>query len=161
MESLQSQINVIEGNNGNLYLSYANSYTWLEQGVVADGQFFDEILNLDMLGSDIQYSCVNLLVDNPAIMQTNPGQGQILNVVNGACGRSAARGFISGGIWEGVKILDLSPGDAIPNGYRSQSPAYATQSKANRAARQSMPVYVAIIESGAVHSILIGVYVQQ
>lgn len=157
----QTQINVIEGNNGNLYLSYANSYTWLEQGMVANGQFFDEVLNLDMLGSDIQYSCVDLLVGNPAILQTNPGQGQILNAVNGACSRSAARGFVSGGIWEGVTILNLSPGDAIPNGYLSQSPAYATQSKSDRAARKSMPVYVAIIESGAVHSILIGVYVQQ
>lgn len=157
----QTQIGVIEGNFGNLYLSYANSYSWIEQGTVGNGQFFDEILNLDMLGSDIQYSCVNLLVSNPAILQTNPGQGQILNAVNGACARSAARGFISGGIWTGVTILNLSAGDAIPNGYLSQSPAYATQSKSNRAARQSMPVYVAIIESGAVHSILIGVYVQQ
>lgn len=162
----QSQINTIEGNNGNLYLSFANSYSWLEQGTVANGQFFDEVLNLDMLASDYQFSCVDLLVSQPAVLQTQGGQTQILNTINAANARSAARGFLSGGIWDGQTINlggnnSLIPGTSLPNGYTSLSPNYSTQSKANRAARKSMPVYVAIIESGAVHSILIGVYVQQ
>lgn len=157
----QAQISTIEGNNGNLYLSYANAYNWIEQGVVADGQFFDEVLNLDMLASDIQYSCVDLLTANPVIKQNNAGQAQILNAVSGACARSAARGFISPGIWDGVQILKLNPGDSIPNGYLAQSDSYVNQNKSDHALRKSMPVYVALIESGAVHSILIGVYVQQ
>lgn len=163
----QTQINVIEGNNGNLYLSYANSYSWLEQGTVANGQFFDEVLNLDMLGSDYQYSCVNLLTENPSIAQTNAGQARILNAINGANARSANRGFIAAGVWEGATIYGitgtvlLANGQALPNGYSSVSDSYVNQPSSNRKARQSMPVYVGIIEAGAVHSILIGVYVQQ
>ena len=161
----QSQINTIEGNGGNLYLSFASSYSWLEQGTVANGQFFDEILNLDMLASDYQYSCVNLLVSNPAILQTQQGQAQIINTINQANARSAARGFLSGGIWNGATMTvgstTIAPGTPIPNGYTSLSPNYSTQSKANRALRQSMPVYVFLVESGAVHSIIIGVYVQR
>lgn len=161
----QSQIAALEALNANLYLSFADSYTWLEQGVVADGQFFDEILNLDMLGSDMQFSVVNLLTANPAILQTQAGQTRILNAINGACSRSASRGFISGGIWSGATLsgngLNLTPGQSLPNGYLAQSPNYSSQSTADRKARKAMPVYVALIESGAVHSLLISVLVQQ
>ena len=162
---MQSDITRLEAANANLYLSFANSYTWMEQGVVASGSFFDEILNIDMLGSDMQFSVVDLLVSNPAIFQTQAGQTQILNAINGACARSAARGFISGGIWEGQTLsgngLSLTPGQSIPNGYLAQSANYSSQSTADRKARKGMPVYVAIIESGAVHSLVIGVLVQQ
>lgn len=161
----QTDVTRLEGSSANLYISFANSYTWLEQGTVASGSFFDEILNIDMLGSDMQFSVVDLLVANPAIFQTQSGQTQILNAINGACARSAARGFISGGIWDGATLsgngLSLTPGQSIPNGYLSQSPNYSSQSKADRQARKGMPVYVAIIESGAVHSLIIGVLVQQ
>lgn len=157
-----TQIGVIEGNNGNLYLDFANGdYNWIEQGVVASGQFFDEILNLDMLASNIQFNCVDLLTSVPSIPQTNAGQSQILNAVNQACAQSALIGFIAPGTWEGVTILNLSAGTSLPNGYTSQSASYLTQATADKVARKSMPVYVAIIEAGAVHSILIGVYVQQ
>jgi hypothetical protein len=156
-----SQISTVENNGGNLYLSYGNSYTWLEQGVVANGQFFDEILNLDMLASDMQFSCVDLLTENGVITQTTYGQTQLINVCNGACSRSAARGFLAGGIWDGVQILNLAPGQSVPNGYLSQSPAANTQSAADRQARKALPIYVAIIEAGAIHSLIIGVYVQQ
>lgn len=163
-----SQILTIENNNGNVYLSYANTYSFLEQGKVASGQFFDEVLQLDMLASDYQYSLTNLLTSRPAVLQNDAGQSQILNVVNAANARAALRGFISQGIWEGNSIIFpgssqpvLQAGQALPNGYGSYSDKYSNQSASDRAARKSMPVYVAIIESGAVHSILIGVTVQQ
>lgn len=161
-----SQITSLETRSANLYLSFASTFTWLEQGTVADGQFFDEILNLDMLGSDMQFSCVDLLISNPAILQTNSGQTQILNAILGACARSAARGFISGGTWSGPNITGLNSillanGAPLPNGYTAVSDVYANQAQSDRDARKSMPVYVPIIESGAVHSILIGVFVQQ
>jgi hypothetical protein len=152
---------VIEGNNGNLYLNYANAYTFLEQGVVASGSFFDEVLNLDMLASDYQYSIVSLLTSRPAITNTDAGQTQLLNAINGANARAAARGFLAPGIWSGATILNLSSGQALVNGYLAQSPARSTQSTADRQARKALPIYVALIEAGAVHSLTIGVYVQQ
>lgn len=162
----QPQITSLETRKANLYLSFADTFTWLEQGTVANGQFFDEILNLDMLASDMQFSCVVLLISNPAILQTNSGQTQILNAILGACARSAARGFISGGIWSGPNITGLNSillakGAPLPNGYTAVSDVYANQAQSDRDVRKSMPVFVPIIESGAVHSILIGVFVQQ
>jgi hypothetical protein len=157
----QSIIGIIEGNNGNLYLSYANTYQWVEQGKVGNGQFFDEILNLDMLASNIQYNIINLLTETPSVPQTDAGQTQLLNQVNAAGAASASIGFLAGAVWEGQQVLNVSPGSPIPLGYLAVSPKYSTQSPADRQARKSMPIYMLITEAGAVHSVLVGVYVQR
>jgi len=156
-----TSIGVIEGNNGNIYLSYANVYTFMEQGVTPSGQFFDEIINLDMLSSNIQFNIMNLLTENPKIPQNNAGQTQLIHAVNQACEAARVIGFLGPGVWTGVTILNLSEGENLPNGYIVQSPPYSQQSTSDRQARKSMPIYAAILEAGAVHSVLIGVFVQR
>jgi hypothetical protein len=156
-----SQKNTLEGINCNTYVGYQNAYVWLEQGVSVNGQFADEILNLDMLASGIQFGVANVLISSPAIPLTNPGQTLLINAVNQACQAARVRGFISPGVWKGVQILDLLPGDPLSAGYLSQSPSFATQSPADRAARKAMPIYTTIIESGAAHSVAIAVIVQR
>lgn len=156
-----TSIGVIEGNNGNLYLSYGNTFSMLEQGVLSNGQFFDEILNLDMLSSAIQFAIMGLLTSAPKIPQTDPGQTRLIHAINTVAEDAFNRGFLGAGVWNGVQILNLSPGDSLPHGYSVQSPPYSTQLTSDRQARKSMPIYVAIVEAGAVHSILIGVYVQR
>lgn len=156
-----TSVGVIEGNNGNLYLSYGNTFSFLEQGVVSNAQFFDEILNLDMLSSAIQFAIMDLLVGSPKIPQTDAGQTQLIAAVNDALEAAYVRGFIGSGVWNGVQILNLKPGQSLPKGYSVQSPPYSQQSASDRQARKSMPIYAAIIEAGAVHSVLIGVYVQR
>lgn len=150
-----------QGINCNVYVGYANAYTFAQLGAMANGQFLDEVLNLDMLSSAIQFNVANVLISLPSVPQTDPGQTLLLHAVNQACQAAVARGFIAPGIWEGVTILNLANGDNVPAGYLSQSPPYSTQSQTNRAVRQAMPIYVAIIEAGAVNFVLIGVYVQR
>jgi len=156
-----AQITTIEGDGGNLLLSYANSYTFLEQGVVGNGQFFDEILMLDMLVSAIQFDVMDLLTENPSIPQTDPGETQLIHAVNAAAQQLATIGFIAGGTWTGRPILNLNTGDPLPLGYLAQAAPYSTQLASDRQARKAMPIYLTIIEAGAVHSIVIGVYVQR
>ncbi len=156
-----TQVGVIEGNNGNVYVSRGATYNMQEQGVDPDAQFLDEILYLDMLASKIQFNVMNLLVGSPKIPQTDGGQTQLIHAVNQACEDMRVIGFLAGGVWEGVQIVNLSPGDSVPKGYLSQSYPYSTQSRADRAARKAMPIFTAIVEAGAVHSIVIGVYVQR
>lgn len=163
----ESTRGIIESQNGNLYLSFANSYVFLEQSVMANGQFLDEIIQLDVLVSAMQFNVMNLLVDSDKVPQTDPGQTQLIHAVNQACETSRSIGFIAAGTWTGPSIVvnpngsGLNPGDTIPTGYLCLSPPYSSQSQANRQARQSMPIYVAIIEAGAVHSVLIAVIVQR
>jgi hypothetical protein len=157
----ETSLGRIKSANGNVYLNYGNAYNIFGEGVVASGKFFDEILNLDMLSSDLQYTLVGLLVSAPAIPLTDPGETMLIHGVNQACERARTRGFIASGVWSGSQLLNLSPGDSMPNGYLAQAEAYSKQSASDRAQRKAMPIYLSILESEAAHSITIGVYVQR
>ena len=162
VEPLSStQINVIEGNNGNVYLEYGNYYTIFEQGKMANGTFFDERINLDMLVNNLQLTIMDLLYQNPKIPQTDAGVTQLIEACNEACDEAVRIGFLGPGTWTGANILNLKTGDPLPAGYLVQAPALSTQTQADRELRKSVPLYIAIKEAGAVHSFLIGVYVNR
>ena len=157
----QTLVTNLEGANGNIYLSYGNTYSWLEQGVMANGQYLDEVLNLDMLAADIQYSIANLLVSQPSIPHTNAGEAQLIAAVSGACERAVSRGFLAPGLWTGQTVLNLTAGTALPKGYLCQAQSFAAQSAGDRQARKAMPIYVSLVEAGAMHSLTIGVEIQR
>lgn len=156
-----TDINVVEGNYGNLYLSFGNYYSIFEQGKMTNGSFFDELINLDMLVNNMQLTIMDLLYQNPKIPQTDSGVTQLMQACNEACEESVRLGFLGPGTWTGVNVLNLKTGDALPRGYLVQAESLVNQPQADREARESVPLYVAIKESGAVHSVLIGVYVNR
>lgn len=157
----QTQANIIEGQNGNLYLSYT-PYTFEEQGVVANGQFLDEIIFLDMFGAQIQFNCMNVFVGVPSVPQTDGGESLLINACQQAAQQFQTIGFIApSGVWQGQQVLNLAPGKSLPNGFFIQAPPFSTQSVSDNNARKMMPIYINIIESGSGHSITIGVYVQR
>lgn len=150
------------GPNGNLLINYANSFNVLEQGTMsAANQFFDEILNLDILASNIQFNILNVLTSLPKVPQTEAGQVLLEQAVEGALNQSALTGFIAGGTWEGQTILDLVPGTSLPLGYSVQSAKISSLTQAQIQARQAAPIYVALIEAGAVHFVTISIQVQR
>lgn len=161
-----TQIAAIEGStpaagpNGNLYLNYSSSYNVLEQGtMMAPYVFFDQILGLDVLCANIQYNVMNTLTTNRKIPQTDAGQQLLIQAVEAACSQALNTGFLATGIWQGQTVLNLVAGQSIP-GFLVQSPKYSTLSLAQIQARQAPPIYVAIIEGGAVHFVTIEVLVQ-
>lgn len=157
----QTQVGYLEGKNLNCYLNYGNYYNIFKEGVMANGYFFDEIINLDMLRNDIQLNLMDLLYQNPKIPQTDAGQSQLIMGCNRACELAVDRGFLAPGLWTGVTVLNLVYGDTLSRGYLCQSEAYSEQSTADREARKAMPIYIAIKEAGAVHSIVVGVYINR
>lgn len=156
-----TQISNIEGNNGNVYLSYGNYYNIFEQGVVPSGQFFDEILGLDILAANIQISVMNVLYTLPKVPLTDPGMTRIITAINQACQQSVDIGFLAPGVWTGLPILNLNTNDTLSKGFLVQVPAVSTLTDAEREARVTPHFYVAIKEAGAAHSVLIGVYVNR
>jgi hypothetical protein len=157
----QAQINNIENANGNVYLSYANGdYNWLEQGILPSGEWFDQLLNIDVLVADLQISETNLLVSQPAVPLTNAGGNLLASVANGACQRAVTRGYISPGTWNGQNVLNLTAGMALPSGYLVQFQNYNLQTEAQRIARQAMPLYIALIQTDGVQSLVISCYIQ-
>ncbi len=157
------------GPNGNLFLNYANSFNVLEQGtMMAENVFFDQILNLDILAANIQFQVMSTLTSRPKVSQTDAGQQLLVQAVEAALNQSVTTGFIASGVWEGQTInlggnQSLTPGQALPSGYLVLTPSYATWGPSNQAlidARQAPPIYVALIEAGAVHFVTIQVLVQ-
>lgn len=153
-----SQFSIVTGNNGNIYASYANTYNSLSPGVVPNGQYFDQVLGIDMLCADLQYGLTNVLYQYPAIPQTDDGQSILLHGANTACNLSVNRGFLGTGIWNGQTILKLQAGMSVA-GYFNQSQTYAAVGS-KPANRQALPIYCAVILTEAVQSVIIGVYVQ-
>lgn len=154
-----SQRGIIEAKNCNLYLSYANYYSILEQGAMANGYFFDQVMNRDMLVNDIQLSCMDLIYQNKKIPQTEAGMTLIYNAIMAACESAVRRGHLAAGTYTGATFKNLTQNDFMPNGYIIQSDSLADQSAADRALRKAPSFYVTIKEAGAVHSMTIEVIV--
>jgi hypothetical protein len=162
VEALTStQVGIIEGNNCNVYVNYGNAYDIFEPGIMADGTFFDQVINRDMLVNDIQMNVMDLLYGNSKIPQTEAGVTQIIHAINQACESAIVRGYLGPGTWTGVDVLNLHTGDTLPKGYVVQAVPLSEQSTADRDLRKSPNIYVAIKEAGAMHSVLIGVYINQ
>jgi hypothetical protein len=156
-----ASISTIEGINGNILLNYANFYNIFEQGVMANGQFFDEVVQLDILANRIQLVIMDLLYQNPKIPQTDGGVAILISNINQQCDFAVTTGFIAPGVWNNLPVLNLSTGYSLPKGYVVQAATIASQSQVDRAARKAPPIYVAIKEAGAIHSALITVNVNQ
>ena len=157
----QAQINSINGNNCNVYVGYVNQYTLFQPGITPSGVYIDQVLNRAILQANLQYGLMNLLVSVAAVPQTDPGEQQLIHVCNTVCQAAVETGYLAqNGTYEGVQpVINLYPGDPIPAGFVCQAYSFSTQSAANKDARQAMPIYIVINESGAVQSLTVGVLV--
>jgi hypothetical protein len=154
-------IDNITSMNGNVYLSYGNYYKWFIEGTMANGQFFDEIINLDMLVNAVQLGIADVFYQNPKVPQTDAGELMLIHAVNIACDAAVNIGFLAPGVWTGMELYNLHYGDTLVKGYLVQSQAFALQDPAKREAREMMPIYIAIKEAGAGHSISVEIRVNR
>lgn len=157
-EALTStQVSTILGYNGNVYTNYGNTYNLLVQGTVASGTPFDQIINLDILTTNIQTSVLNALMAGPKVPQTSDGVNILINAITNPCSDARNRGIIAPGVWNGPNILGLSTGDTLSTGYLILADTIANQSQADRNARKSPPVYVCCKLAGAIEHVVISV----
>ena len=155
----QTQYNNIVSAGFNAYCNFS-PYQVLEPGFMSNGAPSYLWINLAMLVAGLQINCLNVLKANPAVPQTNGGQHLLLNACDVSCANAANIGFLAPAIWTGATVLNLSTGQAVPNGWLNQSQPYAAQSTGDRAAGKAMPIYTAITTAGAVQSLVIAVYTQ-
>lgn len=157
----ETQVDKVLANNGNVYITRAEDYDVLQQGTMADGTSFDEILNLDMFVNDITLNVMDLLYSTTKVPQTEAGVAEIVNVINVACNKYVNTGFIAPGQWNGAKCLTLKTGDYLTNGYKVQSEAINDQSQADRDARKAPPIYVCCKLAGAIEHVTVAVNVNR
>ncbi len=157
-----TQISALEGFNANVFVNYNNNTAIVETGVAASGNFIDVITGTDWLALDIQTSVYNLLYQSPTkIPQTDAGVHQIVTVIEAVCSQAVTNGLLAPGTWTSGGFGALNTGDFMPKGFYVYAPSVSTQSAADRAARKTPPIQVAVKLAGAVHDVVIAINVNQ
>lgn len=156
-----TDLTAIKSQNGNAYVNRGNTYDIFEQGIMANGQHFDEVLGLDMLTNSIQMAVMDLLVGVRKVPQTEGGVTLLINAITGPCNDSKNKGFIAPGIWKAAPVLTLETGDTLSQGYLILSETIDSQSEADRSARIAPPIYVCVKLAGAIEFVLIEVLVNR
>ncbi|WP_371378911.1 DUF3383 family protein [Sporomusa aerivorans] len=156
-----STVDKIKGNNGNVYINRGSSYDIFEEGTMADGTWFDEMIFLDKYQNDMQLSLMDLLYQSNKIAQTEAGMTQLKDAIKEVCETMNKVGFIKSGVWNSTAVLSLAKGDTLPNGYLIQSEAIDEQAQADRDARKAPNIYVSLKLAGAIHHVTVQVDVNR
>ena len=165
----ETQMHFIIRQNGNFYVArgFDFEYQGFEDGRMANGVWFDEVLNLDMLVNDMQLAILERLASRPKVPQTEHGVNQIKMAMEPSLRRARMIGFIAPGQWNGPGIKTqpdywpLQTGDMLETGYLILSEPVNQQSPADRARRLAPPIYVAIKLAGAIHTVHVRVDVDR
>lgn len=147
-----SQAAALTAKNCNVFVNYNNNTAIIQQGVMTNGYFFDEVHGTDWLQNDVQTAVYNLLYTSTTkIPQTDGGNNQIVNTINSRMDQAVTNGLVAPGQWNADGFGALNRGDYLSAGYYTYCPPVALQSQADREARKSPTIQCAIKLAGAVH----------
>ncbi|WP_066922887.1 DUF3383 domain-containing protein [Methylobacterium sp. CCH5-D2] len=150
----QTQANTLKAKNVNVFVQYANDTAIIQQGVMADGTFADEVHGLDWLVSEIQTEVFNELAQSTTkIPQTDAGMMRIANAITRACERGVNNGLLAPGQWNGDPVGTIETGDMLATGFAVIYGLVADQAQADREARHAVPFQVLVKLAGAVHDV--------
>lgn len=148
----ESQAAALKAKNINVFVNYNNDTAIIQEGVMANGFFFDEVHGTDWLQNNIQTSLYNALYSNSTkIPQTDAGINILSTAVEAALYDGVNNGLIAPGQWNAPGFGQLKQGQTLPKGYYVYAPAIASQNQADRAARKAPTLQCAIKLAGAVH----------
>lgn len=147
-----SQADALEAKNCNVYVLYDNDTAILEQGVMANGDFFDERHGLDWLQNTVQTTDYNTLYTSTTkVPQTDAGTTTRMAAIELALSQAVNNGLFAPGKWTGGPIGQLSTNDYLTKGYYLYADSVDNQLQADREKRQAVPIQVAGKLAGAVH----------
>lgn len=147
-----SQADALEAKNANVYVYYENDTAILEQGVMCNGDFFDERHGLDWLQNAVQTADFNTLYTSTTkIPQTDAGTTTRIANVELVLDKAVGNGLFAPGKWTGGPFGQLSTGDTLTKGYYIWADTVDNQLQTDREARKGVPIQVAGKLAGAVH----------
>lgn len=147
-----SQANALEAKNSNVYVYYENDTAILEQGVMCNGDFFDERHGLDWLQNAVQTADYNTLYTSTTkIPQADAGTTTRIANIEKVLDTADKNGLFAPGIWTGGPMGQLSTGDTLTKGYYTWADTVDNQLQTDREARKGVPIQVAAKLAGAVH----------
>lgn len=152
-ESITSQqADTLKAKNCNVFVRYANDTAIIQEGVMANGDFFDERHGLDWLQNYVQNNLWNLLYTSTTkIPQTEAGVTRLVTNVEQSMDQSVNNGLVAPGVWSGGPVGQVQPGDTLTKGYYVYANPLSTQAQADREARKAPVIQVAAKLAGAVH----------
>lgn len=152
-ESLNTtQAAALKAKNCNVFVNYDNNTAIIQEGVMANGYFFDEVHGLDWLQNDVQTAVYNMLYTSTTkTPQTDAGINRIVSTVNDRLSQAVVNGLVAPGQWNGPAFGALTTGQFLSTGFYSYAPPVASQSQADREARKAPVIQSAIKLAGAVH----------
>ena len=147
-----SQANNLEAKNCNVYVYYENDTAILEQGVMSNGDFFDERHGLDWLQNAVQTADFNTLYTSTTkIPQTDAGTTTRIANIELVLDKAVQNGLFAPGKWTGGPMGKLNTGDMLTKGYYTWAENVDDQLQVDREARKGVPIQVAGKLAGAVH----------
>ena len=157
----QTQVDNIKRKNGNVYIARGYTHFLLENGSMANGRRYDEVLYIDKIADDLQNAAVTLLAENPDKMpQTDDSTAQFINRFSSILMGYTDRGVLASAAWRGADVGPVVNGDIIENGFLLWADSYDDQSDADREAHRAVPIQCALTLAGSIESIVITVNVQ-
>jgi hypothetical protein len=151
-ELTKTQAATLKAKHCNVFAKYQNLTAIIQEGVMANGYYFDEVHGTDWLQNKLQEDVWNLLYTSTTkIPQTDDGMHQIVTVLNASMAAAVNNGLVAPGVWTGPAIGQLKYGDTMNYGYYVYAPLMASQSQADREARKAPPIQIAAKLAGAIH----------
>lgn len=146
------QADTLKAKNCNVFVRYANDTAIIQEGVMSNGDFFDERHGLDWLQNYVQNNLWNLLYTSTTkIPQTEAGVTRLVTNVEQSMDQAVSNGLLAPGIWNGGDIGQVTAGDTLTKGYYVYANPLSSQAQADREARKAPVIQVAAKLAGAIH----------
>lgn len=157
-----TQADSVAAKNCNVFVKYNNATAILQNGVTSSGIFLDVVTGTDWLAITLQNELYNLLYTSPTkIPQTDAGTQLLVTTCEAVCSQAVTNGLLAPGTWSSAGFGLLKQNDFLAKGFYVYAPKVSAQLAADRTARKSVPIQIAAKLAGAVHSVSIGVVVNQ
>jgi len=149
-----NQAAVLKDKRCNVFTTYVNDTSIIQYGVMSGSAYIDEIHGLDWLQDAVQNACYNVLYQSKTkVPQTDAGVNQLVNAIGGACEEAVNNGLVAPGVWTADGFGQLNTDDYLKSGYYIYAQPLALQSQADREARLSPPIQVAVKLAGAIQEV--------
>lgn len=156
-----TQAAALKAKNLNYYVD-RGGLAMVEEGVVANGRFIDEVIGLDWLQATVQNAVFTVLATSTTkIPQTDAGVAILVQAVDLALSKGALNGLLAPGIWTGQSLGTKKTGDLLETGYYVFAQAVKDQLPADRALRKAPALTAICIGAGAIHSCAITITFQR
>ncbi len=158
----ESEARVLTRKNINYFAQYDNDTAILEEGVMANGAFLDEIHGTDWLQDAVQNGLWNVLYQSKTkVPQTEEGATRLVTRVASVMDEGVRNGLIAPGVWRSDGFGQLQDGDFLPDGYYIYSQPIDDQPQSEREQRKAPPIQCAVKLAGAFHSVDVAINVNR